>query len=117
MSETCANCGAAIGNLETAHVWNDHVVCGPCSQRLGTASAPAAAVEPIPYASPGTPPPPGPIQPQVVYVQPAAGGMHPMVLTGLILFFVGLPFCCLFLPLGIVMIVAGLLLMIVGGFM
>ena len=29
-TETCANCGTAIGKLETPCVWQEHVVCAAC---------------------------------------------------------------------------------------
>lgn len=32
--ETCANCGAMIGPLETPHVWREQVVCAACHARL-----------------------------------------------------------------------------------
>ena len=31
---TCANCGRAIGKLETPRVWQNHVVCAECEKRL-----------------------------------------------------------------------------------
>lgn len=34
MTETCANCGAAIGKLETPYVFQDQTVCGACHARL-----------------------------------------------------------------------------------
>ena len=33
-TETCANCDATIGRLETAHLWHDQVVCGKCIKIL-----------------------------------------------------------------------------------
>ena len=30
----CENCGATIGKLEKSYVFEDHVVCGECNQRL-----------------------------------------------------------------------------------
>ena len=41
--ETCENCGAAIGQLETPLVWQDHVVCGPCYGRLNPPAVPYAS--------------------------------------------------------------------------
>lgn len=32
--KNCANCGATIGNLEKSYLFEDHVVCGECHQRL-----------------------------------------------------------------------------------
>jgi hypothetical protein len=32
--ETCRNCNRPIGNLETPHVWNGHVVCAACRNAL-----------------------------------------------------------------------------------
>ena len=32
--EKCANCGRAIGKLEKSYLFEDHVVCGECHQRL-----------------------------------------------------------------------------------
>lgn len=34
MSEICGNCGRKIGNLETAHLYKQAVVCGECLERL-----------------------------------------------------------------------------------
>jgi hypothetical protein len=33
-TDKCANCGRAIGKLETPHVWKDAVVCGACRKIL-----------------------------------------------------------------------------------
>jgi hypothetical protein len=33
-NENCANCGKSIGRLETAHLYNSHVVCQNCLQYL-----------------------------------------------------------------------------------
>jgi hypothetical protein len=30
----CANCGSAIGNLETPRVYKNHAVCADCYQKL-----------------------------------------------------------------------------------
>jgi len=35
--EACSNCCATIGKLETPMVWNDHVVCAACYERLRAA--------------------------------------------------------------------------------
>lgn len=47
--ENCANCERNIGNLETANIWNDRIVCSHCYAALnptpnyaGTATVPAA---------------------------------------------------------------------------
>lgn len=43
----CENCGATIGKLEVANVWNDQPVCATCYKRLaasGTAAAQSPAV-------------------------------------------------------------------------
>jgi hypothetical protein len=37
--ETCANCDRKIGRLETAHLWQDRVVCAQCILLLQTAPA------------------------------------------------------------------------------
>src|ERR1700722_9356459 len=34
--ETCENCGATIGKLETPNVWKEHVVCGACYRKLSS---------------------------------------------------------------------------------
>ena len=47
MPETCENCGRTIGNLETPHVHDGHIVCAACAKTL-TANQPA----PVSYASP-----------------------------------------------------------------
>ena len=39
-TDKCENCGRSIGNLETPHVWQDHVVCADCIKRLETAKVP-----------------------------------------------------------------------------
>lgn len=36
--EQCANCGSMIGNLETPYVFNGHIVCGTCYQKLAGAT-------------------------------------------------------------------------------
>jgi len=33
-AETCANCGRAIGRLETPHAWKDAIVCATCRKVL-----------------------------------------------------------------------------------
>jgi hypothetical protein len=45
--EQCKNCGRAIGNLEPAHVFQGHVVCAACFERLSP--------QPLPYAAPAHP--------------------------------------------------------------
>jgi len=32
--ETCKNCGRTIGKLEESYLFEDHVVCGECHQKL-----------------------------------------------------------------------------------
>lgn len=32
--ERCDNCGRTIGRLESPHVWQNHVVCAECAERL-----------------------------------------------------------------------------------
>jgi len=32
--ETCENCGATIGKLETPNVWQSHIVCAQCYAKL-----------------------------------------------------------------------------------
>jgi hypothetical protein len=49
--EQCENCGRLIGNLETPHLYNEHIVCATCAQVL--TSAPPAPTLPAP-----TPPAP-----------------------------------------------------------
>jgi predicted amidophosphoribosyltransferase len=39
-TETCENCGVPIGALETPRVWNEHVVCPTCWQKLKAQEAP-----------------------------------------------------------------------------
>ena len=39
--EPCDNCGRAIGRLEQAYLWQDHVVCEACLGRLSSAGAAA----------------------------------------------------------------------------
>jgi hypothetical protein len=45
MPETCLNCNRSIGQLETAHVWREQIVCVECLGRLRSSEigyAPAA---------------------------------------------------------------------------
>ena len=44
--EGCENCGGAIGRLEAAYLWQNHVVCRPCYERLAAEAGPVAAGEP-----------------------------------------------------------------------
>jgi len=39
--EPCDNCGRAIGRLEQAYLWQDHVVCEACCVRLSSGGAAA----------------------------------------------------------------------------
>jgi hypothetical protein len=39
---TCENCGAVIGKLETPSVWQDHIVCPPCYAKLTTQDSTSA---------------------------------------------------------------------------
>lgn len=83
-------------------------------------------VEYEPIESPGSPPPAPLPQPQTQSVQMVnqiympqpfyapARGMSAVTITGLVLSLVGIPFCCLFFPVGILMIAAGIVLLIVG---
>src|SRR4051794_5017561 len=45
----CANCGAAIGELETAFGWKGKRVCATCYEKLNQALVSGAT---IPYATP-----------------------------------------------------------------
>jgi ribosomal protein L37AE/L43A len=38
--EACENCGRSIGKLETAHVWNESIVCDACQKVLAAAEPP-----------------------------------------------------------------------------
>ncbi|HEV58828.1 MAG TPA: PH domain-containing protein [Phycisphaerales bacterium] len=40
MSETCENCGKQIGDLETPHVFQGHIVCAECDKKLRTGGSP-----------------------------------------------------------------------------
>jgi hypothetical protein len=51
--ETCENCGAMIGDLETPCLWDNHIVCADCHAKLGTPSANAHSSLP---ATPSLPP-------------------------------------------------------------
>jgi hypothetical protein len=51
MPETCANCHRPIGDLETAHVWREHIVCGECLGRLRSSEIGYASPAPSPPAS------------------------------------------------------------------
>ena len=48
--ETCANCGSAIGKLETPFVWSGQTVCSACFAKLKQAAVVGGAM--IPYATP-----------------------------------------------------------------
>jgi hypothetical protein len=41
--DKCENCGREIGKLETAHLWQEHVLCGECYKRLSGGQAVDAA--------------------------------------------------------------------------
>ena len=47
--ETCANCGGAIGKLETRFSWANQTVCAACYARLKHAAA--LAGDTLPYAT------------------------------------------------------------------
>lgn len=38
--EVCKNCGRAIGNLETPHVYQGHIVCAACAAILDAPAKP-----------------------------------------------------------------------------
>ena len=40
--ERCENCGRVIGELETAHVWREKVVCNACRSALAVEDVPVA---------------------------------------------------------------------------
>lgn len=48
MSETCENCGKQIGDLETPHVFQGHIVCAECDRRLRQAVPRPATSVPSP---------------------------------------------------------------------
>ena len=52
----CKNCDAPIGNLERAFVWESHLVCFGCYNRLNGAT-PSISTKPI-YSPPPRPPQP-----------------------------------------------------------
>jgi hypothetical protein len=87
--ETCTNCNRAIGNLETPHLYEGHIVCADCYQRLEAEHRTRA----LGYASttPGS-------------------GQDGKALAGLVLGLVGLFAWCLpivGLPVGVIGIVMG----------
>ena len=43
MIERCANCEAAIGNLETPYLWQGNVVCPSCYKKLNRQAAGSSA--------------------------------------------------------------------------
>lgn len=45
--DTCENCGATIGKLETPQVFGESVVCAACWRRLAEASEPVIAASPL----------------------------------------------------------------------
>ena len=47
--DACSNCGEAIGRLETPQIWNQHIVCARCRQKL-EASTPTQNDAAVPYA-------------------------------------------------------------------
>ena len=52
MVETCTQCGGAIGEVGTPHVWRDRIVCAACHSRLraGRPQPGAAVVAATPAA-------------------------------------------------------------------
>jgi hypothetical protein len=48
--ENCVNCGERIGKLETPYLWQQHVVCGLCYEKLSR-STPINKPPEIDYAS------------------------------------------------------------------
>ena len=40
MEETCANCGAIIGEFESPSSWQNHVICAACFGQLSATPAP-----------------------------------------------------------------------------
>jgi hypothetical protein len=145
MSEVCENCGAPIGNLEPAMVWDEHIVCRSCYERLAThvdaiseadVIAETSVVVPPNYYAP---PPTDPLQQlaaaqqssppnhQAYYQQnvhihvPAAPPRYvkksrPLLTAGLVIMLASIPFCCIMPPVGILLFAAGFVLMIVGAF-
>lgn len=50
-TETCANCGDQIGELETAHIWQGNVVCTKCNGKLAASVSSAPKMEePLSYS-------------------------------------------------------------------
>jgi hypothetical protein len=79
--ESCANCGARIGDLETPAVWNDRIVCGPCYARLA----------PVPLAYSG---PPQAAPTFFMHSTPTGPRVSGLGTASLVLGLVGLVFFC-----------------------
>jgi hypothetical protein len=48
--ESCVNCGSKIGRLETPYLWDQHIVCESCFEKLSASKAKQKPVK-IEYAS------------------------------------------------------------------
>ena len=102
--ETCSNCGRTIGKLETAHLWNSHVLCDECSARLQPPTVDySSAVVPVQVHRPTT--------------APQIGGRSRFSVVrviGMLLLIFGLPLLCLFFPIGLGMMIIGAVFVIAG---
>jgi ribosomal protein L37AE/L43A len=48
--EACSNCGSQIGKLETPYIWEQHIVCEECHDKLSRAAARRGNEIPLDYA-------------------------------------------------------------------
>ena len=84
MPETCENCGATIGKLETPRVHEDHIVCKKCWDNLN-ADLPIleSATEPIQRAAPAVVHRAVPIEPiQIIVGGPESRPVQTIEATG-----------------------------------
>lgn len=86
MVETCTQCGGAIGEVGTPHVWKDRIVCAACHARLragreraaSAAAGPAMPLVPAPAAATAT----LPIHPRTAFYAGATGRHIQCVVVG-----------------------------------
>ncbi|HEX4124410.1 MAG TPA: hypothetical protein VHY37_06765 [Tepidisphaeraceae bacterium] len=86
MVETCTQCGGAIGEVGTPHVWKDRIVCAACHARLRAgreraASAPPAPAVPAPSLGAATAAA-LPIQPRTAFYAGATGRHIQCIVVG-----------------------------------
>jgi hypothetical protein len=144
--ETCANCEEQIGNMEPRAAWQGQIVCAACFERLAPAGQQAhvpAPIDPLDELASQLPVqrvqayptyPPGPQSPwpepqqaapnynqQVIihnYMGPQSRRRRSSGLknSGVTLILISLPFLCVFWPVGVLVLAAGIVLSVIGSF-